>query len=67
MVDSAEDVVHSAPVRAVGRGGLVAYGVVHLLIAFLAARIAFGDAEQADKTGALGPSRPRAPASYCSG
>ena len=52
--DTAKDVVHSAPVRALGRAGLVAYGVVHMLIAALAVQVAFGDSEQVDKSGALG-------------
>jgi len=51
--DRAEDVVQSAPLRALGRIGLVAYGVVNLMIAGLAVQIAFGDSEQADKAGAL--------------
>jgi len=53
-VDRAEDVVHSGPLRMVGRAGLVAYGLVHLVIAVLAVQVAFGAAEQADKAGALG-------------
>ena len=35
------------------RVGLIAYGVVHLLIAWLAVRIAFGDQESASSQGAL--------------
>lgn len=53
-VDRTQDVVHSPAMRAVGRVGLVAYGTVHLLIAVLMVRIAFGDGGQADKAGALG-------------
>jgi uncharacterized protein DUF1206 len=41
------------PVRTLGRVGLVAYGVVHLLVAFLAFRVATGGGAKADKTGAL--------------
>jgi Domain of Unknown Function (DUF1206) len=40
-------------VRAVGRIGLVAYGLVHLLVAWLAFRVATGGGGKADKTGAL--------------
>ncbi|GAB2768680.1 DUF1206 domain-containing protein [Amycolatopsis magusensis] len=35
------------------RLGLVAYGVVHLLVAWLAVQVALGSGEKADKTGAL--------------
>ena len=42
-----------APVRALGRIGLVAYGVVHLFIAVLIVQVAFGSSEQSDKKGAL--------------
>ena len=43
----------SGPVKTLGRVGLVAYGVVHLLVAYLAARVALGGGGKADKTGAL--------------
>jgi hypothetical protein len=36
-----------------GRIGMACYGVVHLVIAYLALQIAFGDSEQADQKGAL--------------
>lgn len=54
--DAGEDVrdaVDSTPVRAVGRFGLAAYGVVHLLLAWLAAQVALGAGGTADKSGAL--------------
>ncbi|WP_338051841.1 DUF1206 domain-containing protein [Pseudonocardia acidicola] len=51
--DTAEDAADSRAVHALGRIGLVGYGAVHLLIAALAAQVAFGDREQADKSGAL--------------
>lgn len=51
MPEVDEDV--AVPVRALGRFGLVAYGVVHVLIAALVVQIAFGDRERADKKGAL--------------
>jgi hypothetical protein len=43
----------SGPVKTLGRVGLVAYGLVHLLVAYLAFRIATGGGAKADKTGAL--------------
>jgi hypothetical protein len=48
-------VTRSAPFQLAARGGLVAYGVVHLLFAWLAVQVAFGELEggKADKTGAL--------------
>jgi hypothetical protein len=36
-----------------GRIGMACYGVVHLVVAFLALQVAFGDSEQADQKGAL--------------
>jgi hypothetical protein len=42
-----------AVLRTVGRLGLLAYGVVHLLVAGLAVQVAFGERERADKKGAL--------------
>jgi hypothetical protein len=51
-------VTGSAPFQVVVRLGLVAYGVVHLLVAWLVVQVAFGDLDgdgvgKADKTGAL--------------
>jgi hypothetical protein len=43
----------SGPIKTVGRVGLAAYGVVHLLVAWLAFRVATGSGGKADKTGAL--------------
>jgi hypothetical protein len=43
----------SGPIHALGRVGLIAYGVVHLLVAYLAVRVALGGGAKADKTGAL--------------
>ncbi|HZG90556.1 MAG TPA: DUF1206 domain-containing protein [Pseudonocardia sp.] len=58
----AHDVVESRPVRLLGRVGLVAYGVVHLLIAGLVIQVPFGAPdEQADKKGALGEIAATAP------
>lgn len=55
---STREVTTSAPFQLVARLGLVAYGVVHLLVAWLALQVAFGDLDgggvgKADKTGAL--------------
>lgn len=43
----------SPPVRFGARSGLVANGLLHLTIAWLALRVAFGRGERADQTGAL--------------
>lgn len=51
--ENVRDAVDSAPVRALGRLGLTAYGVVHLLVAWLAAQVALGSGGTADKSGAL--------------
>jgi hypothetical protein len=49
-----DEVRDSAAVRVAGRAGLVARGVLYILVAILAIRIAFGDRnEHADKSGAL--------------
>jgi hypothetical protein len=50
---TARQATSSAPVQLLARIGLVAYGVVHLLVAWLAAQVAIGDGGKADKTGAL--------------
>ena len=52
---SAEQVGDSRPVRGLARGGLVAYGLVHLLISWIAVRIAWGTADKgsADSSGAM--------------
>lgn len=51
--ESAERVASSRPFRLGARGGLVANGLIHLLVAWLAVRVAFGDRERADQGGAL--------------
>lgn len=43
----------SEPVRFGARSGLIANGLLHLVIAWLALRVAFGRSERADQTGAL--------------
>lgn len=51
---SAARAADSKPVELLGRIGLASYGVVHLLIAWLAARVALGSGEEgAGKDGAL--------------
>jgi hypothetical protein len=52
-VSSPEDAARHPVVRAVGRVGLVAYGVVHVVLAVLLVQVAFGDRERVDKKGAL--------------
>jgi hypothetical protein len=45
---------NSKTMQILGRAGMVCYGVVHLLIAYLAIRVATGDkSEQADQKGAI--------------
>ena len=50
---TAKDAAESGPIKTLGRVGLVAYGVVHVLVAYLAVRVALGGGAKADKTGAL--------------
>jgi hypothetical protein len=51
---SARQVAQSQPVKIGARVGILAYGVTHLLIAWLALQIAFGDSGQrADQNGAF--------------
>ena len=50
---TAQQAADSGPVKTLGRVGPVAYGVVHLLLAYLAVRVALGAGGKADKTGAL--------------
>lgn len=53
--DAAEEVGDNLLVRALARVGLVAYGVVHLLIGWTAVRLAWGapDPDSADSAGAM--------------
>ena len=48
-----EDVRHSDAMRAAARVGLVAFGLVHLLIAWIALQVAWGDGGEASSEGAL--------------
>ena len=54
IAQGARQAARSRPVELLARVGLGAYGVVHVLIAWLALQVAFGDSEQADSTGAFG-------------
>jgi hypothetical protein len=52
--ESAKEVARSTPLRIGARFGIVAYGLTHLLIAWLALQIAFGGSSQkADQNGAF--------------
>lgn len=52
--EAAETLTNSRPYRLLVRGGLVAYGIVHLLVAYLAGRLALGQAaEDPSQTGAM--------------
>lgn len=48
-----EEVRHSDTMRAAARVGLVAYGLVHLLVAWIALQIAWGESGEASHEGAL--------------
>lgn len=48
-----KNAAESTPVKLLGRVGLATYGVVHLLVAYLAIQVAVGAGGKADKTGAL--------------
>jgi hypothetical protein len=50
---TARQAADSGPIKTLGRVGLIAYGAVHLLVAYLAVRVALGGGAKADKTGAL--------------
>ena len=53
-IQKAEQATGSAPLELLARGGLIAYGVVHLLIGWLALQIAWGGSgKSADSSGAL--------------
>ncbi len=45
---------NSTAMQVLGRAGMICYGVIHLLVAYLAVRVAFGDgSQQADQHGAI--------------
>ncbi|GID92784.1 DUF1206 domain-containing protein [Amorphoplanes digitatis] len=43
----------SKPLELVARGGFVMYGVIHLLFAWLALQVAFGNSAESDQSGAI--------------
>ncbi len=52
--DTAQKAADSKPLELVARAGLIAYGLVHLLIGWIALRLAWGGSgEEADQSGAL--------------
>ncbi|MBB6406646.1 DUF1206 domain-containing protein [Arthrobacter sp. AZCC_0090] len=51
--DAVDDAKDSPAVRAVARAGFVALGLIHLLVGFIALRIALGESGQADQSGAV--------------
>ncbi|MGB3437287.1 MAG: DUF1206 domain-containing protein [Actinophytocola sp.] len=54
VASSAHRAKNSKVVQGLGRAGMVCYGLVHVIIAYLAVRVAFGDSgEQADQKGAV--------------
>lgn len=50
---SAKDVARSRPVKIGARVGLLAYGITHLLIGWLALQVAFGGGQKSDQSGAF--------------
>jgi hypothetical protein len=44
---------NSKVAQVLGRAGMVCYGAVHVIVAYLAVRVAFGNSEQADQKGAI--------------
>jgi len=52
-MSTATQAKNSTTMQLLGRGGMICYGVIHLLVAYLALRVAFGQSEQADQRGAL--------------
>lgn len=52
--DSARQAANSRPLKIAARGGILAYGITHLVIGGLALQVAFGQGgQQADQTGAF--------------
>jgi hypothetical protein len=53
-MSTATQAKNSTTMQVLGRAGMVCYGFVHVLVGYLALRVAFGDSsEQADQRGAL--------------
>jgi hypothetical protein len=54
VATSAQRAKNSKVAQALGRAGMVCYGLVHVIVAYLALRVAFGDSgQQADQKGAV--------------
>jgi hypothetical protein len=53
-MNRATQVKNNQAVQILGRLGMICYGVVHVLVAWLAVQVVFGDSEQADQKGAVG-------------
>lgn len=53
-MNKATQVKDHQAVQILGRLGMICYGVVHVLLAWLAVQVVFGEAEQADQKGAIG-------------
>lgn len=53
VASSAHRAKNSKVAQGLGRAGMACYGLVHVIIAYLAVRVAFGDSEQADQKGAV--------------
>lgn len=54
VASSAQRAKNSKLAQGLGRAGMVCYGLVHVIVAYLAVRVAFGDSgEQADQKGAV--------------
>jgi hypothetical protein len=54
MANRVTEVRDSKPVEILGRFGMGCYGLVHVLVAWLAIQVVFGDSEQTDQKGAIG-------------
>ncbi|HEX6356322.1 DUF1206 domain-containing protein [Actinophytocola sp.] len=54
VASTAQRAKNSQLTQILGRAGMVCYGVVHIVVAYLAVRVAFGDSgQQADQKGAI--------------
>lgn len=51
--ESAKDVARSKPVKIAARVGILAYGLTHLIVGWLALQLAFGSGQRADQGGAF--------------
>jgi hypothetical protein len=54
VASSAQRAKNNKVTQGLGRAGMVCYGAIHIIVAYLAVRVAFGDSgEQADQKGAV--------------